>query len=475
MEDRLLQLFPDQVIQLKEYTSFINQPERIQITSQEDMNDYDTTTLTNYYNFRVRLPRPALNVKTLQLARVSLPNCIPNIPDTETTWWFYALPPVATGNIYAAVPPVPPLTQPTQGDLVFTFDTLGNVYNPIGVLQPLIKVYFESGNLVFSQIVDGNVVPLDNYTYDKTIAAAGNVSTPCSSGSDIDYFIEYGTPITATIQPSYLRYVRLLATNVAPELMTAFTGGFNRTFTDYDDLVSELNLSTTDDPLNGQDSNKEVGTFKFVPNQISFSYSARFNKIIFTGLDPFFRYCPAASDDPNWEAAAAELQTRDRANTRFLVTLLGINQCIQPFLPYRDLNLRLGFNYATYPPGDNFRNMIRPIPPFIESVPSLGSFTEYDHVAPGYCDLTYSACCHLYTDITGGSTVDSLLNKAFLGSVPLNTQNLGVGFHSLPLNNPLTKIATQLNEIYIEMRTDTGAQFYIGNNAIVSLEFILTY
>jgi hypothetical protein len=119
--------------------------------------------------------------------------------------------------------------------------------------------------------------------------------------------------------------------------------------------------------------------------------------------------------------------------------------------------------------------MIRPIPPFIESVPSLGSFTEYDHVAPGYCDLVYSACCHVYTDITGGSTVDSILNKALLASVPLNTTNLGVGFHSMPLNNPLTKIATQLNEIYIEMRTDTGAPFFIGNNAIVSLELILTY
>jgi hypothetical protein len=475
MEDRLLQLFPDQVVQLKEYTSFINQPERIQISSQEDINDYDPTTLTTYYNFRVRLPRPALNVKSLQLARCSLPTAIPNIPDPETTWWYYALPPVSTGSIYEADPPVPPATQPTQGALAYTFDTLGNVYSPVGVLQPLIKVYFDSGNLVFSQIVNGEVVPLTNYTFDKTVAAAGNVLTPCSSGGDTDYFIEYGDPVPSILQPSYLRYVRLVPTNVAPELMDAFTGGFNRTFTDYDDLVGELNLSTTDDPLNGEPSNEEVGTFKFVADQISFRYDSRFNKIVFTGLDPFFRYCPAASDDPVWAAAAVELQTRDRANTRFLSALLGINQCIQPFQQYRDLNLRLGFTYATYPPGDNFRSMIRPIPPFIESVPSLGSFTEYDHVAPGYCDLVYSACCHVYTDITGGSTVDSILNKALLASVPLNTTNLGVGFHSMPLNNPLTKIATQLNEIYIEMRTDTGAPFFIGNNAIVSLELILTY
>jgi hypothetical protein len=345
----------------------------------------------------------------------------------------------------------------------------------VGVLQPLINVYFDSGNLVFFQIVNDDRVPLTNYIFNKATASAGNVLTPCSSDGDIDYFIVYENPVLGTIQPSYLRYCRLLATNVAPELMDNFTGGFNRTFTDYDDLVGELNLSTTDDPLNGEDSNEVVGTFKFVPNQISFRYDSRFNKIVFTGLSPSFRYIPAAADDPVWVAAAAELQTRDRANTRFLVTLLGINQCIQPFVEYRNLNLRLGFTYATYPIGDNFRNMIRPIPPFIESTPSLGNFTEYDHVAPGYCDLVYSACCHLYTDITGGSTVDSIVNKALLASVPLNTTNLGVGFHSLPLNNPLTKISSQLYEIYIEMRTDAGQPFYIGNNAIVSLEFILTY
>jgi hypothetical protein len=45
----------------------------------------------------------------------------------------------------------------------------------------------------------------------------------------------------------------------------------------------------------------------------------------------------------------------------------------------------------------------------------------------------------------------------------------------LSMSNPLTKIATQLNELYIEMRTDSGAPFYVGNNAIISLEIILTY
>jgi hypothetical protein len=136
----------------------------------------------------------------------------------------------------------------------------------------------------------------------------------------------------------------------------------------------------------------------------------------------------------------------------------------------------MGFSYATYPQGDNFLNMLRPIPSYITLPLSLTeNFSAYDHLAPGYCDLCFSACCFIYTDITGGSTLDTIAQKALLASVPLNTPNLGVGFHSLPLNNPLTKIVNQIYEIYIELRTDVGEPFYLPNNAIVSLEFILTY
>ena len=456
--ERLEQLFPDEVVQIKAYKSFVNQPERIQITSQEDINDYDPETLTSYYNFRVRLPRPALNVKTIQLARASIPNCIPNIPNEETTFWYYALPTVSPGNIYEDNAGVP-------GALAYTFDKYGNVYTPVNVLVPDANVYFDSGNFV---------VGIHNYTYNIATAKPGNVNVPCIENGDTDYWIEYTAPQLADISGNYLRYIRLIPTYAQPELMDNFTGGYNRTFQDYADLVTELNNATTDDPLEGEISNEVVGEFKFVPNQISFAYDQRFNKIIFTGLDTLFSYLPAAADDPIWYESSIELQARDRQNSRF--DFSGAIKVIQPNAPFRDLNLRLGFNYATYPTGDNFLNMLRPIPPYIQTPPTnLQNYNSYDHMAPGYADLVYSSCCHIYTDITGGSTLDSLLNKALLASLPMNTPNLGVGFHSLPLNNPLTKIAEQLYEIYIELRTDTGQPFYLGNNAIVSLELILTY
>ena len=114
MEEKLRELFPDTILNIKEYRSFVNQPDRIQISSQEDMNDYDQNTLTSYFNFRVRLPRPALNVKSLQLARASVPVPIASFPDTEITFWYYALPKVSPGNIYS---------DPEGNDLVYTFDS----------------------------------------------------------------------------------------------------------------------------------------------------------------------------------------------------------------------------------------------------------------------------------------------------------------------------------------------------------------
>lgn len=483
--ERLAELFPDEVISLKEYKSFINQPERIQITSQEDINDYDPNTLTSYYNFRVRLPRSAINIKTMQLARASIPNAIPNIPDTETTFWYYALPTVASGNIYEDNAGVP-------GALTYKFDTIGNIYTPVDVLVPNSFLYFDGSGEVVSDI--SGCLKLNNTFYRYSIEdalALPAVNVPVyAPNNDLDYWIIYDTPSIAQKTPAYLRYIRMLASTSPPDLLNDDEEqpndyAINRTFADYDDLVTTLNEACVLDPLLGATIgtppntiylNNQLGTFRFVSGDVSFSYSTKYNKIIFTGQNKaqFIRYLPVAADDQVWMDAAQELQVRDRSNTNF--NYFGVQSVVQPYQLYRNLNLRLGFNFVTYPTNkQDFDNMIRPHPRLDGLSLTTTPFTFWDNVATGYCDLVYSSCCHIYTDITGGSTLDSLLNKALLASIPMNTPNLGVGFHSLPLNNPLTKIATQLNEIYIELRTDTGQPFYLGNNAIISLELILTY
>lgn len=477
MEAKLEQLFPDEIVKLQDYRSFINQPERIQISSLDDINDYDPATLTTYFNFRVRLPRPALNVKSLQLARANIPTCTTNIPDTECTFWYYTLPYVSNGTIREE----DPLNPGNPGDIVYTFDQQGNIYDAVtnALQDPTeFQVYFEGQGYDASGVLLINSV---QYGYDRTLAQAGNVEVPAESGGDIDYFINYTAPVLARPRINYLRYIRLVPSTIQPELLNVNNYGFNRTFEDYQDLLTELQSACLDDPLVGEPSNAYLGSFKFIQDQIAFRFNPTFNKFFFTrSLTSLYQtdiwvYCPAASDDPILKEAAAELAERDRQNQGPVGIITGSIQLVQPFIPYRYLNQRLGFNYATYPPGVNFNNMCRPIPPYIASPPNLGDFTTYDHVAPGYGDLVYSSCCNIFADIVGGSGIDSQVSKALLGSIPLNTPNLGVGFHSLPLNNPLTKIVNQIYEIYIELRTDTGQPFFLGNNAIVSLEFILTY
>lgn len=466
--EQLEELFPDEIVAVPQYRSFVNQPERIQISSQEDMLDYDPATLTSYYRFKVALPRPALDCKSIQLARASIPTPTASFPDTECTFWYYALPYVANGAIF--VYPFSPGDTPD-----YIFDMSGNIYdanppNPI----PVGEIYFDTGKITLSGI---------DYTYDELNAyndGNGGASTDVLDDNNTPVFsLLYATPELASRRINYLRYIRLVPSFAQPDLcIGSFNGenwGYNRIFADFSDLMTELNKACGDDPLNNTPENNVLNSFRFVPNDISFSLDPRFNRAVMTGLDPneITTYLPVASDDLIWQTAAELLKQRDKTNTNSFVE--GAIAVIQPWIPYRNLNLRLGFNYAIYGTGPNYFNMLRPQPEYVAGGPLGTWFDLYDHLAPGYIDLVNTGCCHLYTDITGGSTIDSIANKALLATIPLNTPQLGVAYHSLPLSNPLTKISSQLYEIYIEMRTDTGQPYYIGNNAIVSLEFILTY
>lgn len=492
MEQKLLELFPDETVSLKDYKSFVNQPERILISSKDDiLSDYEPGSYVSdglsgttrnqgsfftYYRFKVRLPRPALNVKSLQLARVSMPNIGYNIPDTETTFWYYSLPYDSSGNIYVNDDGVP-------GAVQYTFDSSGNVYED-GDLVPNAYVFFDIGQFILGYGTEDPVV----FTFEIGSAGQG-LTTEVFNDDDppaLTYWIEYVNPKVASPRIDYLRFIRLAPSWAQKEILEAnngdiYEGGINRYFTDYQDLVNELNLSCLDDFVNGYGplTQNQFG-FKWVYDQVEFSYNETYNKIVFTGKDQRFTYMPAALDDPNWRQAASQLYLEDRLNALFNWSVNLMLRLFQPF-GQSNLNQRLGFTYASYDinpysgydPPFPFINIAQR--PYKGQFNPLPPFTLYDHIAPGFCDLVFSSCCHIYCDLTGGSSVDSVANRALLGTLPMNTPSLGVGFQSLPLSNPLTKIASEIFEIMIDLRTDTGEPFYLGNNAIVSLELILTY
>jgi len=88
------------------FSSQYYQPERLLLSSDQapDLQvSQDAIEEDFFYTFTLKLPRPALDVKSIQLVRASLPNCCPNIPDTETTFWYYRIPVAvinALGNVF---------------------------------------------------------------------------------------------------------------------------------------------------------------------------------------------------------------------------------------------------------------------------------------------------------------------------------------------------------------------------------------
>ena len=86
--------------QTKVFHSFTNQPERVCISSDNDINTSQTQNAVNeqsFDSFRVAIQRPFLDVKSIQLLRASIPNTVTNIPDTECVFWYYRIP-TATFN-----------------------------------------------------------------------------------------------------------------------------------------------------------------------------------------------------------------------------------------------------------------------------------------------------------------------------------------------------------------------------------------
>ena len=364
------------------------QPEKLQISSDSDKDieiSQNPVAECFYNTFKVVLPRPALEVKSLQLARMSIPNPQTSMPDTETIFWYYRVP-------------------------------------------------------------ASSVVPLN--------------------------------PALIFI-PANLYFVRLLPSWYKPEInANSSTYGFNRYFSDYDDLASELVKSCSADPL-------QPYTSMFIPNDISLTYDAGTNKFSFVGNNVFmgniysYNYCSAGYLDANVIQAQKTLASLSKQYDGYGPTPGQVYQI------NKTLNLRLGFtwdsaNMDLFTKGDSgttnpVNNVLafRFRPPISFNVFPAPANTTYS--ADTYANLVYTNCVNVYTQIITGASTDSVRNTQLLSCVPLNCQTLGITFYNPTISTPLTKVINQLYEIGIELYTDTGAPYSLPNNAITSLELSLTY
>jgi len=336
--------------------------------------------------------------------------------------------------------------------------------------------------------------PLLNVKSVELIRASFPTPVPTISDQEcVFWYYRYpnaSVPTTpAGLSTDNLYFIRLQNSWIPPELVgTQYA--YNRTFTSYDDLVNELNIAATDDPLSADFS---ANGLNYLANDITFSYDVRMNKIVMTGNNSAFTYLSAGYEDPNVSdqflyvlinSTTDAYSFETSANGYRLGTILGngqngynITDLANPSLPQGvwtrgTLNSRLGFTWTGESTTDSFtfQNLWRPS----QSGSSVIESTR-DFYAQSYTCLVNTACVYVYCDFVQGSSQDSQGNGGLLGVVPLNASNNSVGYYDKVMSNDLLKIPSQLQEITILLKDERLQDFLLPRSAIANLELGFTY
>jgi hypothetical protein len=461
--DQILETFPDKEnINQAVYKSFIFQPERISISSNNDIIPSNVGTSLKrersiflhevseeFSSFRVRLQKSLVNVKSIQLLSSVIPNATQNIPNNQVIFFYYRL---------------RTLDDADEGEW-----TVGTTYYP------------------------GDIVTFNANQYTLTaidVAASPSPPTLNPSYTLINLTgVDFNRPNYYDLNWYRIQVVFLQPTFDLPPEYFDTEGTYNRTFQDYDDLVTGLN-QCANDTLTAS-----------IPGDISFQYDARLNKIKMLGSDCFngttgYYYLPCGYEDRNILTAMA----RAVLPASPLNGILGFYNPLDVYDPFTSLNLRLGFTwnglfsdifsgniyFVQPPPQYDIAELpldvwfyMRPADPAVQigsggiSIP--GTFQQNYTTANSYAELVYTSCVRLYCDFALGSTQDSDGEGGLLSIIPINTTNLGVGFYQNNFSNPLTKIPKIISEIGIRMLDDQGQPFTLPNSATVLLELAITY
>lgn len=466
MEDLVEQFPTEQRVNTEVYRSFIFQPERINISSNDDiqqdvspaipvpypLNNQGHAPSERFSNFRIRLSRPLRNVKSIQLLSAVIPNATQNIPDEQVFFLYYRLRSIGNGVI------------------------LGPQYANRGAWSAVTTYY--PGDIVSSG---------GNQYVTKTVSLNNN---PASSA----VWQQITLPVDLT-RPNYydLNYYRIAYVYFTPTYtwppeyspIANINQYLNRTFQDYQDVVDSLNTIAA------------TGYNCAFAGDVSFQYNQVLNKITMVpnNIASGYYYLPCGYLDPN----VKDFYELALVNTIFGVPPEDIE--VREFfkaVPESLLNFRLGFTWNGI-----FANPFNSANPWADTQvlaplywymrpqdPGLGAyyplvFSVNTNIITfnSYPDLVNTSCVRVYADFALGSTQDSLNSTSstnnssggLLSIVPVNTTNLGVGFYQNNFDNPLTKVPQNITEVGINMLTDQGTPFYLPNSATVLLELGITY
>lgn len=444
--EELVEQFPSEQKVNQEYKSFIFQPERIALSSNDDVvpsNDIAWNLKSNqghkaaetFSSFRIRLKRSIVNPKSIQLLSAVIPNAIQNIPDNQCIFFYYRLRTVANSNLGVWA--------------------VGTTYNPGDI------VTFGVNTFVCMKTITG-LQPIVPYlgVYWLQITLPANTARP-------NYY---------DINPYRIQIVFLQPTFGYPPEDTGNYLLYNRTFQDYEDLTNSLVAAANN------------GITASIVGDLNFYYDTTLNKFQVQGAQvnaatPFY-YLPCGYEDPNIPVAMAAASTVASP----LYPLLGAYSISDIYTPGYSLNLRLGFTWNGVYPNPFIAGNIYTDPTLLPTLlffylrakdpgvpPTPANWNENLLTANSYGDLVNTSCVRIYTDVSLASAEDSSNQEGLLSVVPVNTSNLGVGFYQNNFSNPLTKIPQILSEIGIRLVNDQGLPYSLPNSATVILEMAITY
>lgn len=475
---------------------FLNQPDRVFISSQDDESQVISQTDVQeqtYSQFSIELTKPLLNVKSIQLVSATIPQGGLSFPDEELVFWYYK----GTKEQIAA------------------------------------STYFVASNLHYVRILPSYYKPELVYNYTATGYSEWVSTTTYANGAIVTYngrqyiSIQAGNlnqnPLTQTAYWTYQTTVQLIARN---------TFAFNRSFVNYDDLDSVLALATENDPfynysknqikawsstttyyqkqfvtylgntyfsLQSNNLNKNPATQtaywyllestvlipSFIPADIQLTYNTvtgKFLMIVPAGTTSY--YCAAGYNDLNVQNQSVVLQAMTTQSDFLTFMPDGYGQ---PYTIGRTLNLRLGFtwdgnnrtiNLVPSLPDANvcLINRFRPSPLPANIVRELwgGIDTIVTYTADAQPNMVLSNRILIFADFVGPSTTGSGSYENLLCSVA-NAGTLGVLNYMATFFNPLTKVAPEIYTIQVYLRSDTGVPYRLPNSAIVGLELAVQY
>ena len=431
--EELLETFPSLSAQERVYKSFIFQPERISLCSNDDVSPNTAVAAKasladdpnthrpaeTFSSWRIRLQKPLRGVKSLQLLSACVPNPVLNIPDNQTIFYYYLLQSLAaSSSIWSAAVVYQKGSIVTYGGSYYASLTANNLNN-----QPNISLSW---------------------------ASCG------ADGTRPNYF---------QMDSTHIGIVCLIPTTYAPPEFLGNQNLYNRQFQDYDDLVATLNAAAAAAVV-ATPQNSVTFVFNQLLNRLQLVPQNLYNSA--TNPNGYY-YIPCGYEDPNIDTFY---------NQNFPINLK------QGYKRGYTLNSRLGFvwNGNFTPPlqanpylvssslPNQVWNYMRPTDPIFAAPYNQNIIT-----AQATPDLVYSGTCRIFADIVLGSSEDSTGQGGLLSVVPMNATTNGIAFYQSAFNNPLTKVPDTIPELEIRLQTDAGDPFYLPNSATVTLELAITY